>query len=184
MANNDGRGIVPRPADFKYTDTIADKDSVQALLVKQDELIDSLNSIVDVGSRAAVASFDDFSRSAPNGKDIGDLDSAAVYSDAGLIGQVNVGETTIATTAYVSAATSLVVADATLLGARSQTVRLVIVGDTTTAVGVVTLPASGNTITVGATLFLLAAAIGSRIITIPSSVSSNSVVVGKVELKN
>ena len=183
MAQNDGRGP-SRPADFKYTDTIADKDSVQAILVKQDLILDRLNATVAIEARAGAAIFNDFSGSAPNGKDIADFDEAAVYADAGLIGQVNVGETTIATTAYVSAATSLVVADATLLGGRSETIRLVMVGDSTTAVGVVALPASGNTITVGATLFLLAAAVGSRIIAIPSSIGETPSVIGKVELKN
>ena len=45
MAANNGRGRAGRPADFKYTDTIADKASDQGILVKQDLVIDAVNQL-------------------------------------------------------------------------------------------------------------------------------------------
>ena len=59
MAANNGRGRAGRPADFKYTDTVADKGTLQGILKKQDEILERLNILDAAVAREAALEYND-----------------------------------------------------------------------------------------------------------------------------
>ena len=109
MAANNGRGP-SRPADFRYTDTIADKDAVQGILVKQDSIINRINTLEVIVAREAALEYNNaFAMTA-----LGDFISGAVATGieaniaSGFIANPFSGESTLTAN---STTTAIVVAN-------------------------------------------------------------------------
>ena len=189
MAANNGRGRAGRPADFKYTDTVADKGTLQAILVKQDEIIDHLVQIAGLEIGAIVTNYNFFAVVEPENKEsTAPLDNASAFFNASGTSHLvdidpNLGST-VTTAIYTAAATSLLVTDVTELGTRGQLVRLHIGDGTNGAVFLATLPTTGNTITVSATAIVDGYALGVTVTAIASSIASRAELINKVDLKN
>ena len=169
MASNNGRGPTRRDG-FRFTDTVAEKGTLQGVLRKQDEIIARVNAILDTFIGSEVTAYNAFAAVGNSGKDEAILDTIIAEFTAGFIA-INpvLGSSTVAT-AYAAGATSLVVASVDALGTRGSVVRLFIEATTMGdgAVFLATLPTTGNTITVTATDINIAAAVNNRVVNIVS----------------
>ena len=171
MASNNGRGPTRRDG-FRFTDTVAEKGTLQGVLRKQDEIIARTNAILNTFIGSEVIAYNSFAAVGNSGKDGALLDAISGEFTAGFIA-INpvLGSSTVAT-AYVAGVTSLVVASVDALGTRGSVVRLFIEAGTATGDGAVflaTLPTTGDTITVTATDINIGAAVGSRVVNIISA---------------
>ena len=190
MAANNGRGRAGRPADFKYTDTVADKGTLQAILVKQDEIIDHLVQIAGLEIGAIVTNYNFFAVVEPENKEsTAPLDNASAFFNASGTSHLvdidpNLGST-VTTASYTAAAVALAVTDVEELGTRGQLVRLHIGDATNGAVFLATLPTgTTDTIVVSATAIADSYASGVTVTAIASSIASRAELINKVDLKN